>query len=152
QAMLQKMFPKEGEKEPEVRFEGFEGEWEENSLGDIADLQNGYAFKSTQYIENGKYGILTISNVQGNRYIDTSGYHSIGYIPKDVQSHQLLKKDDIVISMTGNVGRVSIVNIDNMLLNQRVGLISPKRGTKTNKDFLFTVLNSSSFERRMIES
>src|SRR5690554_2094317 len=34
-AMLEKMFPKEGASVPEIRFEGFEGEWEEVRLGDL---------------------------------------------------------------------------------------------------------------------
>ena len=33
--MLQKMFPKDGEKVPEIRFAGFEGEWEQRNLGDM---------------------------------------------------------------------------------------------------------------------
>lgn len=41
QAMLQKMFPKEGGKEPEIRFKGFEGEWEEYRLGELGDIIGG---------------------------------------------------------------------------------------------------------------
>ena len=37
-AMLQKMFPKAGEKVPEIRFPGFEDEWEEKKLCEIAEF------------------------------------------------------------------------------------------------------------------
>jgi len=41
-AMLEKMFPKQGETTPEIRFKGFSGEWEEKELGtDIADIIGG---------------------------------------------------------------------------------------------------------------
>lgn len=40
QAMLQKMFPKEGEKVPEIRFEGFEDEWTELPLSGVTDSYN----------------------------------------------------------------------------------------------------------------
>ncbi len=33
--MLQKMFPQEGQKVPEIRFEGFTGDWEQRKLGDL---------------------------------------------------------------------------------------------------------------------
>lgn len=37
-AMLEKMFPKNGADVPEIRFKGFEGAWEENRLGDVAEF------------------------------------------------------------------------------------------------------------------
>lgn len=40
QAMLQKMFPKEGEKEPEIRFEGFDGEWKKYQLSEIVSKKS----------------------------------------------------------------------------------------------------------------
>ena len=36
--MLQKMFPKNGEKKPEIRFEGFTDDWEQRKLGDLAEF------------------------------------------------------------------------------------------------------------------
>lgn len=65
-ALLLKMFPsskKEGrnkEKElvPAVRFRGFEGEWEERRLGEIAKIQKGEQLNKTDMIENGKYPVM----------------------------------------------------------------------------------------------
>ncbi len=39
--MLQKMFPKQGEKVPEIRFAGFTGDWKQRKLGDISDSYSG---------------------------------------------------------------------------------------------------------------
>ena len=36
--MLQKMFPKDGEKNPEIRFEGFTDDWEQRKLEDVAEF------------------------------------------------------------------------------------------------------------------
>ena len=36
--MLQKMFPKKGEKNPEIRFPGFTDDWEQRKLGEIAEF------------------------------------------------------------------------------------------------------------------
>jgi type I restriction enzyme S subunit len=41
QAMLDKMFPKQGQTVPEIRFKGFEGDWEEYNLSEIADIIGG---------------------------------------------------------------------------------------------------------------
>ena len=100
-------------------------------LSTFSELKNGYAFKSTTYSSKGDYQIVTIANVSGDRYIDLTSSNKIINIPNDIQSHQILKINDILISLTGNVGRVSYCNKLNCLLNQRVGLLSIK-----NKDLM----------------
>ena len=118
-------------------------------LKKYATLKNGYAFKSDTYSESGNYKVITIANVTGNKYISTTDCNSIETLPKDIQSHQILKLGDILISLTGNVGRVSIVNEINCLLNQRVGVLF-----FTNiqlKKYLFQVLSNKLFETKMVQ-
>lgn len=114
----------------------------------VATLKNGYAFKNNLYSNKGKYNILTISNVTGNKYIDTNFKNKYEILPTDLQPHQLLKDNDILMSMTGNVGRVSLNKGNNNLLNQRVGLIIPNN--YVNPLYLFYVLSNDHFERTMI--
>lgn len=121
---------------------------EKMKLSRFATLRNGYAFKSSDYIDNGKYNILTIANVKGDRYIDASECNKIIEIPKDIQNHQILKINDILISLTGNVGRVSLVNADNCLLNQRVGVLSII--DENYREYIFQVISSKQFETKMI--
>ena len=46
-AMLQKMFPKEGEVTPEIRFPGFTDPWEQRKLSDVTEsIKNGYTYKA----------------------------------------------------------------------------------------------------------
>ena len=42
--MLQKMFPQNGKRVPEIRFAGFTDDWEQRKLGDVTDLQSAYVF------------------------------------------------------------------------------------------------------------
>ena len=117
-------------------------------LSSFSELKNGYAFKSNTYSSKGDYQIVTIANVTGNRYIDLTSSNKILNIPNDIQSHQILKINDILISLTGNVGRVSYCNKLNCLLNQRVGLLSIK-----NKDlieYIFQCIHNKIFEKTMI--
>ena len=70
--MLQKMFPKNGEKNPEIRFEGFTDAWEQRKLGDSCKLNGrigfrGYTEKDIVTKEIG--GVLTFSptNIVDNK-------------------------------------------------------------------------------------
>ena len=115
----------------------------------IGSLKNGYAFKNNLYDGKGLYNILTISNVTGNLYINNNFKNKYNFIPKDIQNHQILKEKDILISMTGNVGRVSFNKGKNNLLNQRVGVL--ELNESINRDYIFYMLNNKKFENKMID-
>ena len=117
-------------------------------LADIATLKNGYAFQSSKYNILGKWKILTIANVSGERYINEEDCNCIINLPNDIQGHQVLKEGDILISLTGNVGRVSLCKDGNYLLNQRVGLLHITKNV--NQEFLYQVLSSRRFENSMV--
>ena len=117
-------------------------------LADIAALKNGYAFQSSKYDTKGKWKILTIANVSGERYINDDDCNCIINLPNDIQDHQVLKEGDILISLTGNVGRVSLCKAGNILLNQRVGLLCITKNV--NQEFLYQVLSSRRFENSMV--
>jgi type I restriction enzyme S subunit len=123
------------------RLPGFHGEWEVKRLGDVAELKNGYAFKSATYTDSGEFKIITIANVQDG-CMDNTECSKISSFPIDIQTHHKLRRGDILISMTGNVGRVCRVNEDNCLLNQRVGkLVS----TGVDGGLLFFLLSQRPF-------
>ena len=117
-------------------------------LADIATLKNGYAFQSSKYNILGKWKIITIANVSGGRYINEEDCNCIINLPNDIQDHQVLKEGDILISLTGNVGRVSLCKSGAYLLNQRVGLLQIEG--KIDKEFLYQVLSSRRFENNMV--
>ncbi len=117
-------------------------------LADIATLKNGYAFKSTKHNTLGQWKILTIANVSGERYINDDDCNCIINLPKDIQDYQVLNEGDILISLTGNVGRVSLCKAGNYLLNQRVGLLHITKDV--NQEFLFQILSSRKFENSMV--
>ena len=128
------------------RLPGFSGEWEMTRLGDVADLKQGYAFKSEWYTEFGSFKVATIANVQDG-WMETNDCSRISSLPKDIQPHHILSVGEIIISMTGNVGRTCKVSEDGWLLNQRVGKIIP---IKINPGYLFFLLSQSSFSKAMM--
>ena len=72
QGFLQKMFPKEGETVPELRFPGFSEDWELTELKNVATFINGRAYKQNELLESGKYKVLRV----GNFYTNTTWYYS----------------------------------------------------------------------------
>ena len=117
-------------------------------LADIATLKNGFAFQSSKYNILGKWKIITIANVSGGRYINEEDCNCIINLPNDIQDHQVLKEGDILISLTGNVGRVSLCKSGAYLLNQRVGLLQIEENI--DKEFLYQILSSRRFENSMV--
>ena len=93
--------------------------WEKKIIKDLVDLKSGYAFKSSAFVGEGKYKIVTIKNVKDGVF-DRDNVSYLNTLPEKMPSHCLLKTGDILLSLTGNVGRVCMVIGDNYLLNQRV--------------------------------
>ena len=133
---------------PNIRFQGFTDDWEQRKLGNVARILGGNAWKASDYSDDGEYLVVTIANVSGEVIINDSVGNRISCDNPDVY---LLNKGDILVSLTGNVGRVSKMSNIKGLLNQRVGKILPNN-SDINADFLFHVLRNPHFERAMIDA
>ncbi len=99
--------------------------WEEAEISSIVEIQSGFAFKSETFNETGQYKLVTIKAVQDG-YLDLNNADGISEIPSRMPNYCHLKEKDILLSLTGNVGRCCIVDKINLLLNQRVAKIHPK--------------------------
>lgn len=93
--------------------------WAKKKLNNLVNLQSGYAFKSSTFEDSGQYKIVTIKNVKDGLF-DGDNVSFIKSIPEKMPAHCLLQTGDILLSLTGNVGRVCFVIGKNYLLNQRV--------------------------------
>ena len=138
--MLQKMFPQNGEKVPEIRFSGFTDDWEQRKLGDVAPLRGGYAFKSSEYKKDGT-PIVRISNILPDGSI---GADFACYDDMENDENISLRNGDALLAMSGaTTGKVSILkckNTDKYYQNQRVGYF--KRNIQYNYDFVSTIVRS----------
>ena len=120
-------------------------------LGAICDVINGYAFKSKKYSTSG-VRIIRITNVQKGYVEDASPvYYPLNTI-NELKKY-ILYSGDLLISLTGNVGRVAILDKKYLpaFLNQRVACIRPK-SDKILKEYLFYMLNTNLFEVKSINS
>lgn len=120
-------------------------------LGDICEVLNGYAFKSEKYTSSG-VRIIRIANVQKGYIEDTApAFYPID--TTDIEKYTLYE-DDLLISLTGNVGRVALLKKEFLpaALNQRVACLRLKDSAQYDKSFLYCFLNSDYFENKCIQS
>ena len=98
-SMLEKMFPKDGESVPEIRFAGFTDPWEQRKLGDVADLLTGYPFESRHFTDTGIPLVRGMNVKRG--YLDMSADICENWSDAAGVEDYLLKAGDIVIQMDG---------------------------------------------------
>lgn len=119
-------------------------------LGDACDILNGFAFKSENYVDSG-IRVIRIANVQKGYIEDNTPV----FYPLETNEldKYMLEEGDLLMALTGNVGRVAILKKEFMpaALNQRVACLRLKTD-RVAKDYLFHVLNSVFFEQQCIQS
>ena len=115
------------------------------ALGDVSRILNGYAFKSKNYVSNG-IKVIRITNVQKGVIADNDPQYYPLKLEEEIKEYRLFE-NDILVSLTGNVGRVGMLPIEMCpaALNQRVACIRPDENVIDRK-FLFATLNQEMFE------
>ncbi|WHK76556.1 restriction endonuclease subunit S (plasmid) [Enterococcus faecalis] len=143
---LQKMFPKNGAKVPELRFAGFADDWEERKLEELALVLTGFPFKNEDFVDNGKYLVITNGNIQNeSSTVDVSLGNRVDDLSDEIKERYYLNKNDILVTMDGTVGRTAKVVDDNMILAQRVARLVANKNT----EFVYQWLNQGSFFNEM---
>ena len=123
---------------PELKREIPEG-WGVIKLNEVVDLISGYPFSSNDYVTSGKYKLYTIKNVQDGYTVDKVDNY-LDFLPSNMSHECQLRRGDLIMSLTGNVGRVGMVYEDDVLLNQRVLKLNPIN--KTHKSFIYSFFRS----------
>jgi type I restriction enzyme S subunit len=99
--------------------------WEVCALGDFVQFKSGFAFKSGTFTAGGEHRLVTIKNVQDGSFNPESDSR-MDELPKKMPLYCVLNNGDILLSLTGNVGRVCLVYDGPFLLNQRVSKLVPE--------------------------
>ena len=150
-ALMQKLFTEgtKGEKQKLTEIGLVPESWEVVELGRYAFIENGYAFKSEDYIKTG-IPLIRISNVSHGFFINNDNK----YLPEEylrIYEKFSLKKGDLIISLTRPVtsGGLKYCFVEEKdlpaLLNQRVGRFQIKKEERLSKDFLFHLVFSNYF-------
>ena len=106
QGLMRQLFPAESERLPRLRFPGFEGEWDEVALGDIAEIKLGKMLDSNKHRTGNVLSYLNNLSVRWNE-IDTSSLPQM-YFDEDELDRFGLKAGDVVVCEGGEPGRSAV--------------------------------------------
>ncbi len=121
--------------------------WRIGKVSDIANVISGFPFKGSSYQESGKYKIVTIKNVHDGQFV--LNFDSfIDELPAKLPTACILKSGDILLSLTGNVGRICVVYGANHVLNQRVAKLDPI--SANNREYLYLLFRQRRFQQKLV--
>lgn len=136
-ALLEKIFPQNGEKIPQIRFKGFTEAWEQCKLEDIADIYDGI-HETPNYKSEGIMflSVEDITTLVSNKYISFEDFRRLYKVYP--------QKDDILMTRIGDVGTPNVVeNTDLLAYYVSLALIKPK---KIDSYYLSNCICSTSFQ------
>lgn len=146
-AFLQKMFPKNGETVPEIRFDRFVEDWIPKNISEVAPLRGGFAFESNQFQTYG-IPIVRISNIDRSGMVKGKFAY---YKEQERDENYLLPNKAALLAMSGaTTGKVSILNkkdSQRYYQNQRVGFF--QKNEKYDYGFVTTMVKSNLFMEQL---
>lgn len=146
--MLSKMLPKAGQTVPEIRLEGFEGEWENIRLGDCAIIKGRLGWKSLKQEEYTEVGPSMIAGKHiKNGVID---WGEVDHIPQwryDESPDIMLEEGDIIFSKDGSLGNPALVSNlkGEATINSTMMLV--RLDKEVSSQFFYQILASSVFQK-----
>ncbi len=157
--LMQQLFPREGETQPRLRFPEFEnaGEWVVKPLGELVELQSGFAFSSSNFGSRGRK-LVTPKNFtkHGHGNFDESVSK---YTTENVPERFVCKRGDLLVLLTDLtptcelLGKPLLLEEQDgiVLLNQRVVRVEASASELATL-FLKYVFLSESYNRRIIKT
>ncbi|MFR0887040.1 restriction endonuclease subunit S [Gallintestinimicrobium sp.] len=145
--MLQKMFPQNGEKVPEIRFSGFTDDWEQRKLEDIAEFSKGSGYSKGDLIESGTpiilYGRLYTKYETSISEVDT-------YVEaKDGSVYS--KGGEVIVPASGetaeDIARAATVDKSGVILGGDLNVVSPNEDI--NSAFLAISISHGNSQREL---
>ena len=139
--MLQKMFPQNGEKVPEIRFAGFSDDWEQRKFSELVTIERGGSPRPIdKFITNDENGLNWVkigdAPEQGNYITQTAEKIR----PEGLSKTREVHPGDLILSNSMSFGRPYIMAIDGCIHDGWLAI----RDTKKNFDlkFLCTLLGT----------
>ena len=134
-AMLENVFPKEGEKRPKIRFGGYNDEWGKRRLGDVVIFRRGsfpqpYG-KDEWYDGEGSMPFVQVADIGKKMKLENNTNQRISLLaqPKSIFANA----GTVIVSLQGSIGRVAITQYDAYI--DRTVLIFEKYIEEIDKNF-----------------
>ena len=141
-SMLEKMFPKNEAKKPEIRFKGFNDDWEQRKLSDVVDVYDG-VHQTPEYKDEGIMflSVENISTLKSEKYISEEAFE------RDYKIYP--KKGDILMTRIGDIGTPNVVETtEKVAFYVSLALLKPHG---IDSYFLNNAIQSKSFQKGLRE-
>lgn len=138
-ALLQEMFPEEGQDKPKRRFKGFTDAWEQRKLDELTISIGDGLHGTPKYDENGSYYFINGNNLVDSKVSVTEETKKVAFEALSNDDRQL-DSASILMSINGTIGTLARYNNENIMLGKSVAYITPKN---INRDFLFYQLQGN---------
>ena len=145
-SMLTKMFPKDGARVPEIRFQGFHGDWEQHKIGSLTNVLSASRVHKEEWTKDGVPFFRSsdvISAFKGKE--NEKAFISFKLYAQLIKSSGKLEKNDILITGGGSIGIPYIVPDNKPLYSKDADLIWIKCSNKFDSKFLYTYFISEQF-------
>ncbi|WP_127084528.1 MULTISPECIES: restriction endonuclease subunit S [Lactococcus] len=138
---LQKMFPKNGAKVPELRFAGFADDWEERKLIDLATTYIGLVTTMTENYTNKGTLLIRNSDIKEGRFDLSNPIYLEEQFAEENKTRRM-RKGDVVTVHTGDIGTSAMINSE---LDGAIGFatITTRPTKELDSNFLAWYFNSN---------
>ena len=147
---LQKMFPKNGEKVPELRFAGFADDWEERKLGEVATLSSSKRIHLSDYVTEGipfyRGSEISTGGITGNQelFISQEKFDEIK------EKYGVPSEGDILVTAVGTLG--NLWKVDSRRFYYKDGNLIQISKMQVNSDYLLTYFTGGIGKKRLLDS
>ena len=148
--MLQKMFPKNGEKKPEIRFAGFTDDWEQRKFGEFTELKSASRVHKEEWTSEGvpfyrSSDVMSAINGTQNEkaFISEELYEKLS------AASGKLEEGDVLVTGGGSVGNPYIVPNNEPLYTKDADLLWIKNQGRFDAYFIYEFFFSPTFRKHL---
>ncbi|MFW7387025.1 restriction endonuclease subunit S [Vagococcus fluvialis] len=148
--LLQKMFPKDGEDEPELRFKGFTDAWEQRKLGEVATLGSSKRIHLSDYVTDGipfyRGSEISTGGITGNQelFISKEKFNEIK------EKYGVPSEGDLLVTAVGTLG--NLWQVDSRSFYYKDGNLIQISKMLVNSDYLLTYFTGGIGKKRLLDS
>ncbi|MBU6001040.1 restriction endonuclease subunit S [Lactococcus lactis] len=145
---LQKMFPKNGAKVPELRFAGFADDWEQRKLSEGTSKIGDGLHGTPNYSDNGDVFFINGNNLVNGKIVITK---ETKLVTESNQSKddKLLNTDTILMSINGTIGNLAWYNNERVMLGKSAAYLTV---SNFDKKFIFSYLQTSTIKNYFLNN
>ena len=139
---LQKMFPKNGAKVPELRFAGFADDWEERKLKELGDIQTGNTPPTSDSDNYSLDGVLWVTPTDIKSLVISNTAKKLSQV--GVTKARIAKAGSILVTSIASIGKNTLLRMD-AGFNQQINSLTPT----SENDSYFLLTQSEKWSEKM---